>query len=123
MINGGAVIDAACSTAPNLDAAIGHVLTALNPLLTTIIAAAVCFVTYQQFRIAKQKLALDLFDKRMAVYNSLILAARRVYKAETRDDAIFEFGQSQRDARFLFGDEIASYLEETGKSMVELTCP
>jgi hypothetical protein len=40
----------------------------LTALLTPVIAVAVGYVAYQQWRTAREKLVLDLFKDRLAVY-------------------------------------------------------
>jgi hypothetical protein len=84
--------DPSCvSSAPDLAGMVAHSLGALNTIMTTIIAVAIGGVTYLQFRLAQRKLALDLFDKRMKVYNALMEAARDTTSPETRDNGYMNF--------------------------------
>lgn len=44
---------------------------AISALLTPVIAAIVTYIAYRQYDTARAKLALDLFEKRLAVYQRL----------------------------------------------------
>lgn len=84
-----------------------------------VVGVAVACIAWQQHKTAKDKVRLDLFEKRFAVYRALI--------DKVRDpDAESEYGKQIHDtyweklqqARFLFGDDVNNYLQEVwGKSI------
>jgi hypothetical protein len=61
----------------------------LQALCTLAIAALAAVIAIAQWRIAKQKAVVDIFDKRMDVYNSLRAVVQKVMSAgnATRDVA------------------------------------
>ena len=79
-----------------------------------IIAAIAALIAFRQSQIARNKLKLDLFDKRMEVYS----AVREALGCITRQGNLtqeqqLEYLQGIRTARWLFGQEIFTYLDET----------
>ncbi len=68
----------------------------------------------QAAKTARTKLRLDLFDKRIAVYeaaNALIKKAAR--RQRITDDDRYEFFQGTKSAVWLFDEETARYITET----------
>lgn len=68
----------------------------------------------QAAKTARTKLRLDLFDKRIAVYeaaNTLIKKAAR--RQRITDDDRYEFFQGTKSAAWLFDEETARYITET----------
>lgn len=86
----------------------------LTALLTPTIALAVAWVSFQQWKTARDKLNLDLFDKRYVVYRGATDAIRTV----TRDGGCKNneaFGlmlAAWSESQFLFGPEVQGYLDE-----------
>jgi hypothetical protein len=83
----------------------------------TIIAAlvAVCVTgdfAYQQWRTAREKVLLDLFDKRFAVYEELRTVVSGYPQHGIDEDAYARFLTGTSRAQFLFGPEITKFLEE-----------
>jgi len=85
-------------------------------LLTLAIAAVVAYVSWNQYRIARNKLRLDLFDKRYKVFEG----ARTLLAFVVREGAL-PMPELQRywiattDRKFLFGSEVLEYLESLDK--------
>ena len=72
------------------------------------------WVAYQQAQIARSKLKLDLFDKRMAVYEAVrtaLGAAASRGKLTQEEEIAYMVGT--RPAQWLFGPEVFKYLDET----------
>lgn len=89
--------------------------------LTLLIGAGVAYVAYQQFRLAREKFKLDLFEKRFAVF----AATRRFLSIILTEAAltypqVFEFRAAVAEASFLFGSDITDYLDEIDKKAVRL---
>ncbi|TBF41478.1 hypothetical protein [Rhizobium leguminosarum] len=86
----------------------------LAALLTPTIALAVAWISFQQWRTARSKLTLDLFEKRYAVYQNVqaslvLIAAHGGSKGTGAFKSMFE---AWRESQFLFGPEVASRLDE-----------
>lgn len=88
-------------------------LQVMQALLTPAIALAVGVIAFMQWRTAHQKVVLDLFERRMAVYlklkksMSLINTSGKVSEASER--LLLDV---RNEAEFLFGPDIVEYLEE-----------
>lgn len=100
----------------------------LRLLLPVVIAGIVAFIAFQQWRTARDKLALDLFDRRFANFQSVhetvraYLAAVRSLKfpdVESEDErARFSAFWSHYDsARFLFGPDVCDCLDELSERL------
>lgn len=80
----------------------------LQALLTPAIAMAVFVVAFMQWRTAHQKVVLDLFDRRHAVYREMEEAAVlfiKTFKQEERDRAAALARHAGLEAVFLFGPD------------------
>jgi len=89
--------------------------------VTAVIAVAVGVIAYLQWRTAREKLALDLFDKRMTVY----IAAKAGIDEFTRDgharnNSIRNIAVVRNEAQFLFGSEIEAYLAKLQEALVRV---
>jgi hypothetical protein len=78
-----------------------------------IVSVVVAIVQYAQWRTANQKVVVDLFDRRLKVYNQLADGISPVVReGEVSGSAFNEFMIGQADATFLFGDDVQDYLKE-----------
>lgn len=100
-------------------------------LLPVVIAGIVAFIAFQQWRTARHKLALDLFDRRFANFQSVhetvraYLAAVRSLKfpdVESDDERarFAEFWSHYDSARFLFGPDVCDCLDELSERLANL---
>jgi hypothetical protein len=84
-------------------------ISVFTPLLTPLIALIASYIAIQQWRTNKEKLRLDLYDKRFAVYENT-LALYRMLMSETlltekeKIDIQSNFIKSYRESQFLFSD-------------------
>lgn len=94
--------------------------------ITPVIAAIVAVIAFLQWHTARQKMVLDLFDKRFAVYEDLRLVVSRFLengqltpihgqftpaaRATSRPGGMITFMQAQTRAKFLFGPDLNKYL-------------
>ena len=94
-------------------------------ILITLLLAYVAWQNYKindaSFYINKDKLRLDLFDRRYKVFD----ACRNFFlscgeKGSVVRDKFFKFTLNTSDAQFLFGKEIKSYIEEICDKSVRL---
>jgi hypothetical protein len=85
------------------------------------LSLAVAIIAALQWRVADNKLRLDLFDRRYKVYDatrkflSVILREAKFTHSE-----LFEFYAGISDAEFLFGADVTEHLEKIRKRAVHL---
>jgi hypothetical protein len=82
-------------------------------LLTPLIAIVTAYIAWQQWKTNQRKLQLDLYDRRLRVYQqviSFIATATRDFKPEPQ--AVIKFHAETAEADFLFGSEIHAYIRE-----------
>lgn len=90
---------------------------------TTIISGLVLIVAFMQWRTGHQKVVLDLFDRRIAVYNK----AQDFYLAIVRHGIhqepvdVGKFHYVRNEAAFLFGAEIKKVLEEFHVAIINMS--
>lgn len=85
-----------------------------TPVAALIAAAITSLIAYRQWVTARNKLKLDLFDKRMEIYRSAIdLMSEIGYHDSILEwDRVNQLGAPFRAARWLLSEEIANYLED-----------
>jgi hypothetical protein len=100
-----------CGLTATWFAAIGQVLVGL----------AVVYIAWRQHRTARDKLRLDLFDKRFSIWLSLkrLLAAINS-GSMVSFDSIARFTAETSEAKWIFGPEVVEYLEIVGKEANKL---
>ncbi|MER8556514.1 hypothetical protein NKH37_30885 [Mesorhizobium sp. M1217] len=93
----------------------------LQALLTPVIALAVGFIAYRQWRTAHSRLVLDLFEKRLAVYEQTRKAVSFVNThGRTSREAEFDLLGAMNSAEFLFGQDVRDYLDKMWERFVRL---
>ncbi|PYQ83798.1 MAG: hypothetical protein DMG02_32985 [Acidobacteria bacterium] len=88
--------------------------------LTVVIAAIAVYIAYEQWKSNERRLVLDRYDRRFRVYQltmDFISLACRDFKPPFAE--IQRFYRDTMDADFLFGPEIAAYLDELRKHAIE----
>jgi len=86
------------------------------------IAVGGAFIAYQQYRIARQKLRLDLYDRRYKIYSCLldaVISALNETATNTFDVSTRELNQKLREARFLFDAKTFDYFNELETSVLQ----
>lgn len=85
--------------------------------LKALIAVAASVIAYNQFKVAKDKLRIELFEKRFALYNhfhdwweATIYENKLVEQGKETDQEKQERMRLIRSTRFIFGNEIYLYL-------------
>lgn len=94
----------------------------MNAWATTIISGLVLVVAFMQWRTAHQKVVLDLFERRLRIYESVAGAVEAFAKAGPLDeyiDARRRLQSAMSQARFLFGDEVLAHLQAQIDDMAE----
>ena len=88
---------------------------------TLFIASVVVYITFQQHKTNKDKLRLDLFEKRYKVYKTLMeFLAHVVTYGDVEEKKVWTFNAETNDSVFLFGEEISSYINNVYKKAWEL---
>jgi hypothetical protein len=86
----------------------------VTAILVPVIAGIAAWIAFRQSQIARNRLKLDLFDKRMAVYQAVREA---LGTAATQGNLTLEqqikYLQGTRTAQWLFGPKVSAYLDET----------
>ena len=96
-------------------------LTITPSIVTAIVAVIVAVISYQNWRVSRDKLKLDLYNRRFAIYVSMLDFLAKASEIEEKKSASFDtnrefesialaFVKQSREARFLFfsGDKIQS---------------
>jgi hypothetical protein len=88
-----------------------------TPLLALMVAA----IAFLQWRTSHHKFMLDLFERRVEIIDDIRgVAADIQMHGQYTNKEIFKFLRSTRDAEFLFGKEITSYLDRTRTVLNEI---
>ena len=81
--------------------------------VTLVIAFAVAVIAFLQFKVAHDKLRLDLFDRRYKVYDATRRFLSVIAKPERFEDSFLaEFYAATSDATFLFDTDVSEYLQQ-----------
>ena len=97
------------------------ILDTLSALLTPAIAVVTTTIVVLQYRTARQKWRLDLFDKRYPVFiATMSFIASVVQKASIKEEDLFLFVRESKDRDLLFGDEVKAHLEFMVKQGADL---
>ncbi len=91
-------------------------------LLAPVVAVIASYIAYQQWRTNEVKLQLDLYDRRLKIYEEV----KRVLLLVVRDgdikyEELSNFAISVSEADFLFGNEIREYIDEVYRRGVKLS--
>ena len=90
-----------------------HWTTYLSALLTPTVAVLGSLIAYRQWRLAQNKLKLDLFDRRFSVYEAARnLLASIMTSGKAKDEEIFKFMVATREAKWVLNAQVAEYLEK-----------
>jgi hypothetical protein len=86
--------------------------------ITILIAAIALLIGYFQWVTVHQRVVIDLFEKRLRLFNSIELAIGQVVRdAETSPETLQIFLQADADARFLFGLDVLKELRSLGSDL------
>nr|WP_319566557.1 hypothetical protein [uncultured Rhodoferax sp.] len=97
------------------------VIDLLISLIPIAIAVLGSYIAIQQYRTARKKLKLDLFDKRFLIFQNTKNYIGEVvcYVAATKEKQR-EFLVGTRGSQFVFGQEVKDYIDEVWKKSVDL---
>ncbi|WP_422134987.1 hypothetical protein [Endozoicomonas sp. ALD040] len=92
-----------------------------SALLVPLIACIAALIAYWQWKTAQNKLKLDLFDKRLAVYEGVTSFIAHVFQTgKVTDDEVRAYMQATRNAKWLFSEEVASYLNSIYEKAIDI---
>jgi hypothetical protein len=93
----------------------------LQGLFAPIIGLTVVYIAYQQHKTNRNKLRLDLYDRRFKLYNEIqSLLASIVQKGDVSNDDLAGCLRNTKEAVFLFKEDIPKYINELYKQACEL---
>ena len=96
-------------------------MTLFFSIATLFLSIAVVAVAWQQWRVAEDKLRLDLFDRRYKVYDATRKFLAVILREATfTDSQLFEFYGGTSDAEFLFGVDVVEYLAQIRNRAVDM---
>lgn len=93
----------------------------LQGLLTPVIAGIAVYIAYQQYKTNRDKLRLDLYNKRYKVFDSLkTLLGHIAQQLNVKHEQVYEFKIATKEAAFLFEEDILTYLDNVSKKALDL---
>jgi len=107
------VVNTATGYEPVID-----LLTSMIPIVLAILGG---YIAIQQYKNARRKLKLDLFDKRFPVFQSTRNYIGQVITGDYKDKAVQqEFLVKTRGAGFIFDQATKAYIDEVWEKSVDL---
>lgn len=86
----------------------------LSALLVPTVAVLGAFIAYRQWRTAQNKLKLELFEKRFAVYDSARkLISSILTSGKVQNEEMYKFLAGTGEAKWLLDAEVDDYLYKT----------
>jgi len=96
-------------------------LSVFQGLLTPLIALIAVYITYQQYSINRKKMKLDLFEKRMKIFNVTKQLLYRIIQEDQIDILLLkEYRNNVYDSIFLFRKEVSDFIAEINKRAIAL---
>ena len=78
-------------------------------LLSGILAAFLAYIAYQQFLVNKNKLKLDLYNKRFEIYTITLQFYQELIADGATSETHKEFIKQKEAAKFLFSEDLSIY--------------
>ncbi|MDM0030460.1 hypothetical protein [Variovorax saccharolyticus] len=104
----------------SLDAGVVDFWKAAATVLVALIAAGIAAsIQYRQWRTARDKLKLDLFERRIKIYNAMQKVCD-VRVAEANWEAINEFKAAWLEAKWIFGSDASNLLSDLNLHLIRL---
>ncbi len=93
----------------------------ISGFLTPIIAIIATYIAYQQYFINKQKLKLELYEKRYRIFNETKKVLFKINQdAQIGLDELWDFMFNTNDRVFLFNSEINEFILEIKSKAIEI---
>jgi hypothetical protein len=85
----------------------------LSALLAPIVAVLGSFIAYRQWRLAQNRLKLDLFERRFSIYEAARnLLSSIMTSGKAKDEEVFKYMAATREAKWLLNASIAEYVDK-----------
>lgn len=84
----------------------------LQPSVTLVVGAMAVWIAIQQWQVNKNKLRIDLFDKRYELYRKTIDFIRRIAEGKSSKSDLDAFNELMIRSKFLVGAELYEFLNE-----------
>jgi|SRR3990172_6917781 len=89
--------------------------------LTIVIAITTTYIVIQQFLVSRYRVRMDLYDRRLKVYNAIMKFMRHVRQhGQADNDQIFELIEQTAESKFLFEGEIKDHIESLYQEALDL---
>jgi hypothetical protein len=93
----------------------------MTALMTPTVAVVAAFVAWKQWSLGRNKLKLELFDRRFVVYDaSKALLSHIATSGGVSEEALFTFSAATTQARWLLSEDLEEYLNITLFEMARL---
>ena len=90
-------------------------------IATLFVALFAANIAYRQWRTSHERVILDLFERRMAIYESVRAVIAEITREGTADgSSVFRYVKAADRLGLLFGVEVLSYSDETRERIVQL---
>ena len=84
----------------------------ISAIFVPVVALFAAWIAFRQSEIARNKLKLDLFDKRMVVYEAVRATLRAACRGKLTQEEELDYFMCIRSAQWLFGPKVFTYLDE-----------
>jgi len=92
-------------------------------MLALVIGIVAAYIAFRQYRVARAKLKLDLFEKRFIIFHQTWVILFETVRSGTREKNYglgTPFNNFLPEAAFLFGKDVENYLNNATKKWTEL---
>lgn len=87
-----------------------------------LIAITTGYIAYQQYHINKQKLKLDLYEKRYRIFKETKKLLHKINQDGAIDTIeLRDFGFNTNDKVFLFNEDIVEFIEEIKRKAIDIS--
>lgn len=81
------------------------------PTAAVVVAGFVAIISFLQYLTAREKIAIDLFDKRLKVFEDIEAAVSGIMYFSKHDEAFAKSTNALIYSRFLFGKDVEKFIE------------
>ena len=89
-------------------------------IVALLVGAVAALIAYRQYRVAEAKLKLDLFERRLRIFDIIQDFSLKILDVNVDFNDLNEFTSGIGHSDFLFGDDVREYVKEFQQSAVLL---